>query len=202
MALPTTACPRTTPDDDALFARLRAGDEAAFDAVFRTWYTALVRFAERLIGDRALAEDVAQDVLLALWRRRESHVAEVSVQAWLFRAVRNRALNVIRHEGVVARSATRVATTFADPGRNADADTDADVALAEAELQVAIEAAVAALPPRCREVFLLSRRHGMRQVEIAARLGIGVKAVEANITRALRELRTQLAPWLTGDPHA
>lgn len=193
MALPSShAVP--TPDDTHLLVSLRAGDESAFDALFRTWYEPLVRFASRMVGDRARAEEVAQDALFELWNRRATLAPQGSVQAWLFQTVRNRALNVIRHDGIVARAEPRVASAM--QGAGDASQVDADVALAEAELHVAIAQAIDALPPRCREVFLLSRRHNLRQAEIAARLGIGIKAVEANMTRALRELRRTLGPWL------
>jgi RNA polymerase sigma-70 factor (ECF subfamily) len=195
VALPTIAFP-SAHEGVALVAQLHAGDEDAFASVFRTWYAPLVRFAERMIGDRARAEEVVQDSLLQLWRRRTSLDPAGTVQAWLFHAVRNHALNVIRHDDVMARAEPRLMTAqwleWAD-----DARTDVDTALAEAELHLAVDAAVGALPRRCREVFILSRRHGMRQTEIAKRLAISLKAVEAHMTRALRELRSTLAPLLS-----
>lgn len=193
MALPTSHTLHHA-DDTALLLRLRAGDESAFDTLFRTWYEPLVRFAARMIGDRARAEEVAQDALFELWNRRETLAPQGAVQAWLFQTVRNRALNVLRHDGIVSRAEPRVASAM--QGAGDAAQVDADAALAEAELHVAIAQAIDALPPRCREVFLLSRRHNLRQAEIAQRLGIGIKAVEANMTRALRELRRTLGPWL------
>jgi RNA polymerase sigma-70 factor, ECF subfamily len=196
---PTPAVPDGRASEGAaLVARLRTGDEQAFATVFRLWYALLLRFAQRIVGDRARAEEVVQDVLLQLWRRRAALDPRATVQAWLFHAVRNRALNVVRHDGVVVRATAKLASSHATPGDARD-PSDADTALAEAELHLAIDAAVAALPPRCREVFLLSRRHGMRQTQIATRLGISLKAVEAQITRALRELRVALLPLLSDD---
>ena len=66
------------------------------------------------------------------------------------------------------------------------------------EIDAALKQAVGALPERCREVFELSRVHGLRYAEIASTLGISVKGVEAQMGRALRELRRRLAPWLPG----
>ena len=68
--------------------------------------------------------------------------------------------------------------------------------LAATELEAAVREAVASLPPRCREVFEMSRERGLRYAEIAEALGVTVKAVEANMGRALRILRERLAPWL------
>ena len=174
-----------------LFARLSSGDEGAFDALFRAWYAPLVRIAEGIVRERAIAEEVVQDVLLEVWRRREQLGAEDSPRAYLIRSARNRALNHLRHLRVQQKSAPYVG------GRTEDAPEGAS-RLVEAELDAAVRVAVAELPPRCREVFELSRVHGLSYAEIARSLEISVKTVEAQMGKALRTLRERLAPWLPG----
>jgi len=127
--------------------------------------------------------------MLELWRRRESLEGESSPQAYLFQSTRNRALNHLRHERVEKRG-----QPFAT-GRS-EIDAPAPALLVEEEIQVALRDAVAALPGRCREVFQLSRSQGLKYLEIADLLGISVKTVEAQMGRALRLLREELAPWL------
>ena len=175
--------------DRELLARLRGGDESAFDAIFRAWYAPLVRMAEGMLRDRAVAEEVVQDVMLELWRRRESLAPDGSPQAYLFQATRNRALNHLRHLRVVERGETNAAAELTMPA-------SADRAVAEGEIERAVREAIATLPPRCREVFELSRLHGLKYAEIAQTLGVSVKAVEAQMGKALRTLRERLAPWL------
>jgi RNA polymerase sigma-70 factor, ECF subfamily len=184
-----------SPADAQLLARLADGDEAAFNEIFRTWYAALVRFAERLLSDRARAEEAVQDVMLSLWRQRASLYRHTSAQAWLFRATRNRALNVLRHDRVTDR--TEAGVMSAAQLRELELADAADDALSEAEMYAAVAAAIDELPPKCRRVFLLSRVDGLPHAQICARLGIGQKAVEAHITRAMRTLRQRLAPWLS-----
>ncbi|HYD54607.1 MAG TPA: RNA polymerase sigma-70 factor [Gemmatimonadaceae bacterium] len=177
--------------DADLLLRLRAGDAAAFEAVFRAWYAPLVRLAEGMLHDRGAAEEVVQDVMLELWRRRESLDSSGTPQAYLFRSARNRALNQLRHRRVQARTEPQlVAEVPAIP--RADAVAGAE------ELAEAVRQAIESLPPRCREVFELSRMHGLRYTEIAQTLGVSIKAVEAQMGRALRTLRERLAPWLPG----
>ncbi len=176
-------------DDRECITRLTQGDEAAYALVFRTWYAPLVRFVEALLRQRDEAEEVAQEVLLELWNRRSQLDPERPVQAWLFRAARNRALNVVRHRKVVQQSEPVIASLT---GESAPSDTR----VVEHELEAALHEAIADLPPRCREVFELSRRDGLRNAEIASQLGISVKAVEGQIGRALRALRERLRPWL------
>jgi len=175
--------------EQELLARLRAGDADAFDAIFRSLYPPLVGLAEGMLRQRAVAEETVQDVMLELWRRRESLVLEESLRAYLFRAVRNRALNHLRHEKVERRGEPFAAGESSSPPSAQDA-------LEEEEIDAALREAVGALPERCREVFELSRVRGLRYAEIAAAMGISVKTVEAQMGKALRLLRERLAPWL------
>lgn len=176
-------------DDPELLARLARGDEAAYDAIFRAWYAPLVRATQAIVRDGGVAEELVQDAMLELWRRREQLDAEGSPQAYLFRATRNRALNHLRHLAVQRRSA---GTLHGEEAREPSAPAE----LVAEELEDALREAIAALPPRCREVFELSRGRGLKYGEIAEALDISVKAVEANMGRALKSLRLQLAPWL------
>ena len=176
-------------DDPELLARLRGGDEDAFDTIFRTWYPRLVRLADGLVRDQAVAEELVQDVMLELWRRREQLAPDSSPQAYLFQATRNRALNHLRHLQVQRRAEPHVLEHVAR-------ESPAPPAVEAEEIDVAVRRAIDELTPRCREVFELSRVQGLRYAEIAATLGISVKAVEAQMTKALRTLRDRLAPWL------
>jgi len=175
--------------DQELVERLRGGNQDAFDAIFREHYSFLVGLVQSMLHDRAVAEEIAQDVMLELWRRRESIVLEATLRAYLFRAARNRALNYIRHERVVQRAAPYAADEPSAP-------PSAEHALADAEIERAVHAALQELPPRCREVFELSRIHNLKYAEIARTLEISIKTVEAQMGKALRLLRESLAEWL------
>ena len=173
-----------------LLARIARGDRDAFEQLFRDHYAALVRFGEGLLRSREVAEDVVQEVLLNLWRQRETVRVDDSVRAYLYRAVRNRSLNQIRNERV-RREAVPV-LALALESRESEAG---DAALLETELEAAVRAAVAELPPRCREVFELSRVRGLKYAEIAEALGISIKTVETQMGRALKALRDKLGPY-------
>ena len=174
--------------DQENFDRLREGIEEGFDAIFRAHYAALVGFADSILKDRPAAEDVAQEVMLELWRRRSNVVLETSLKAYLLQATRNRALNRIRHRKVVTR---------ADPLAVSPAPAPhADRLVLEEEMDLVVRRAVRELPDRCREVFELSRVHGLKYAEIARTLEISIKTVEAQMGRALRTIREKLVPWL------
>jgi RNA polymerase sigma-70 factor (ECF subfamily) len=149
--------------------------------------------ADSIIREPALAEEIAQEVLLELWRRRESLEVEQTFRAYLIRSTRNRALNHIRHERVVARQAASAALE----SRSSPSAEDEVLGI---ELERAVHDAIEGLPENCREVFLLSREQGLKYAEIAAVLEISIKTVEKRMGQALSELRQRLAPWLSGRP--
>lgn len=175
--------------DDDLWRELRAGSQEAFDAIFRAHYARLVATAQAVVGERAVAEELAQDVMLELWRRRATLVLESTLAAYLHRSARNRALNHVRHERVTRRAEPELSAA-------AGAPASPDHGVRQEEIDGAVRAAIAALPARCREVFELSRVQGLRYAEIASVMDISVKTVEAQMAKALRVLRERLAPWL------
>ena len=179
-------------DDRDLLERLKTGDEAAFDAIFRAHYASLVSLAQGMLRDQSAAEDVAQEVMLELWRRRAEVFIQESLRAYLIRSTRNRALNQIRHANVQRRAEPLIAREEAVQPHGAST-------LVASELRAAITAAIAELPPACREVFELSRGQGLRYAEIASTLGISIKTVESQMGKALRHLRGRLAQWLPGE---
>lgn len=176
-------------DDRELLLRIQAGDEGAYDTVFRTWYPVLVRVGGAVLRDADAAEEVAQEVMLELWRRRHLVDAGVSLRGYLLRSVRNRALNHLRHLRVRRDTEPAVEALYTAP-------VGADQPIVAKELSDAVQVALRELPPRCREVFELSRVHGLRYAEIADALDISPKTVEAQMGKALRILRDRLAPWL------
>jgi len=173
--------------------RIRAGDESAFDTVFRSHYAHLVRMAESVVRERALAEEVAQEVMLELWRRRETLQVEQTFRAYLLRSTRNRALNHVRHQRVVAREAAIAAM-------DSPSAPSAEDEMLGTELEQAVHEAINGLPEKCREVFRLSREQGLKYAEIAVTLEISVKTVEKRMGQALAELRDRLQQWLPGKP--
>lgn len=176
-------------DERVLLERLKSGDQVAFDTMFRAHYVHLVAFGQGMLRDRSAAEDIAQEVMLELWRRREEIAISESLRAYLLRATRNRALNQLRHVKVAQRAEPQLV------GEESIGATGASQIVA-GELRDALTAAVAELPPGCREVFELSRGQGLRYAEIASALGISVKTVESQMGKALRHLRQRLAGWL------
>jgi RNA polymerase sigma-70 factor (ECF subfamily) len=183
------------PDSDArIVARLRAGDERALEALVRAHYNELCVFAARMTGQRSTAEELVQEVFLRIWRRREQLALTGSIVSYLYASARNGALNELGRERRRQRWYDRVKHGIDAPlGGSAP---EADEGTRASELELAIERAIASLPPRCREAYLLRRQHGMSHAEIGRVMQTTPKTVEVQIGKALRVLRKRLADWL------
>jgi RNA polymerase sigma-70 factor (family 1) len=177
-------------------ARTRAGAPDAFAAIFRAYYARLCAFAEGYLRSSAEAEEVVEDVFVRIWERREQCTGCSSLKSYLFTAVRNRSLKRLRHERVVKRTVTdaRAANRpLGVAGERASLDDE----VYAGELAAAVQRAVATLPERGREAFLLHREHGLTYAQIATTMGISVKTVENHLIRATKALRAELSDWLT-----
>jgi RNA polymerase sigma-70 factor (ECF subfamily) len=115
------------------------------------------------------------------------------VSAYLFRAVQNLSLNFVEHRKVVNSYYAVIAKVYEDSSE----DLSVDSQIRYAELNQKIEKAITALPAECRRIFRMSREEGLKYTEIAAQLGISVKTVETQMSRALLKLKTELKDFLT-----
>ncbi|MGH6894201.1 MAG: RNA polymerase sigma factor [Dongiaceae bacterium] len=191
MALATAAGARSVQaaewvDGDAeLLRAIAGGDRAAFDRLSRRHLDRAYGVALRMTGSRADAEDVTQDVFLRLWLRPESwRPGQARFSTWLYRVVVNRCLDLKR------RPRSTDLDSVEEPQ---DPDANAEDGLMQAERGRALDAAVAQLPERQRAAIVLTYTAGLRNAEAAAALEISVKAFEALLVRAKRELRDHLA---------
>jgi RNA polymerase sigma-70 factor (ECF subfamily) len=170
-------------------ASLRAGDERALEQLFRTYYSSLCDFAARYVGDGARAEELVQDLFADLWVRRDALQVRDSIRAYLFAAVRNRALNVRKRDAMESDWAQDEAV--ADIQALHAPPEPVDAAMERAELRARLESALAALPERCRLVMHLRWREQMPYADIASVMGVSVKGVENQLARGLAALRRQ-----------
>lgn len=169
----------------------RADPSSLFDELVAKHYAGLCNFAFRFVSSREIAEDIVQDVLAELWCRwPEFDVREPL--PYLCQAVRNRVANHRRHEKVRVGGWDRIAAE----AERRTAAVDASREVEATDLEAAIVRAVDDLPERCRLIFTMSRAQDLTYTQIAQALGLSVKTVENQMTRALRTLRTRLAGYL------
>lgn len=173
------------PSDATLLARLAADDASALDALLARYWAPLNAFLSRMTGSAEAAEDAAQETFCRLWERRRSWRIEGSVRGLLFRLARNIAISEHRH----LRAEDRAAEAAAEHTPRYHSVPE----LPDAELRAALERAIAALPPRRREVFLLRVVHDLSYKEIATAMGTSPQTVANQLSHALAFLRRALA---------
>lgn len=185
--------PTPSPSDQRLFEGIRFGNEADFECFFRRYYPRLVNYAARFVAGHETARDLVQDSFARLWERR-CELRELDLASLLFTMVRNACLNYLKHNGVVARHELEYTARMRGEERIYSYDflSDAEQPCLYEELQREVQKAVDALPDRCREVFRMSRFEGLKNREIAARLGISETAVEKHLARAVGRLGEHL----------
>lgn len=157
--------------------------------LFRRLYRPLCIHARAYLQSREEAEEVVQSVFLVFWEKRNQLDIESNLTSYLYRSVRNHALNVIKHETVKRKHSGYVINHTSEESH--DHDT-----IETSELEHKISTALETLPEQCRLVFTMSRYKEMKYAEIAAELGISVKTVENHMGKALRLLREQLKDYL------
>jgi len=173
------------PTDAVLLARLAADDSSALDALLAKYWSPLTMFIARMTGSPEAAEDAVQETFCRLWERRRTWRVEGSVGGLLFRLARNIAISEHRHLQAEERAASIAGETL--PTHH-DAPE-----LPDAELRAVLEDAIATLPPRRREVFLLRVVHELSYKEIAAVMGTSPQTVANQLSHALGELRKKLS---------
>jgi RNA polymerase sigma-70 factor, ECF subfamily len=194
MSLPRRT-PPPEPDESELLARLCAGEAAAFEQLFLLYFAELISFAQSYVHSRDTAEDVVQDVFCRLWDRHTTLQLRGGLAQYLYSAVRHTALDTLKHD----RVATRWEASEALALDTQTATNEGPARLEAAELTAIVAQAVASLPPRCQEVFRLSRYRRLTQRDIADTLGITINTVNAQLGRALRTIEAAVRAWQSGE---
>lgn len=176
-----------------MLARIRAGDASAFEELFAAHYDGMCALAYTFVRSREAAEDVVANVFRNLWMRRLEWELTGPVRTYLFTATRNEAFNLLRRVRRERGLEERAMGEDLALALGAAAPAPDSVLLAR-ELAAAIERAGEDLPPRCRQVFFLRWREGLKQREIADRMRISVKTVEMQMTLALKAIRARVRP--------
>lgn len=175
--------------DDALFERYRGGDAAAFERLLARHQSALFGFLTRLVGDRALAEDLFQETWLRVVREAGRYRAEQKFNRWLFTIASRLAIDALRRRkrwASVSVDDEEAAVQLPDRGPSAAEET------ARRQTMGRIESALAAMQPALRQVFLLRENSGLSFKEIAAMTGAPLGTVLWRMSAALKHLRKEL----------
>ena len=161
-------------------------DQRVFEELFRTYFMPLMAFSRKILGNEDDAREVVHQVFINLWERREELDLSNPLKSYLFTSVNNRSLNVIRDRKKFSSAEVP----------DVAGEWDVSAQIESMELEGKIREAIDSLPEKCREIFEMNRFQGLKYSEIATHLGISVKTVENQMTKALRILREQLGKYL------
>jgi RNA polymerase sigma-70 factor (family 1) len=164
-----------------LLRRLKQDDERAFDALFRHYSALVYRFAFSYLKSRPAAEEIVQECFIKIWEKRAQLRDDVPLKGYLFTTAHHAVLNELRRDQHHLRLHGEVAAAAGPASVANEAEYQ--------EMEALYAAALDRLPPKQREVFVLSRQLGLSYPEIAERQGVSVKTVEAHIMQALKTMR-------------
>ena len=174
--------------DGELVQLVKCDDQKALSELFNRYWDKLFVVATHRLNNPEIAEECVQDVFVSLWQRRKDLELKYSIGTYFAVAIKYRVINQMdihyRAKNKLERAAQAAEPAFAP---------SADQLLLEKELLSQIEVAVEKLPEKCRIVFRKSREEGKTQKQIASELGVSEKTVEAHMSKALRNLRTDLS---------
>ena len=173
-------------NDEQLLAKLQAGEEPAFEAIYRRYHLRILFFAQRFVSE-ADAKDVVSESFIRLWEKRMDFSTMGAVAQFLFVTSRNRCLNLVRHRVLQQHKQNeilRLLETSEEADLFAEAVTTEVLRLLHEEIQ--------RLPTRMQEIFILSFQEGLKPRQIAERLGLSVQTVSNQKVSAIRLLREAL----------
>lgn len=179
-----------TDTDKKLFDRINHSDMAAFNTLFRKYYTVLCRFIMTYTHDFSSAEEIIQELFVALWEGRKKIKIATSVKTYLYIAAKNRTLNYLKTDKARYYLQDDF-TIFELETKNPDDDDDN-----MKQFIPLLEKAIKKLPKKCSVIFQLHRFEGLTYDEIAQYLDISKKTVENQISIALKKLREELSPQI------
>lgn len=180
-------------NEPELLRQVAGGSEQAFRRLFDAYRRRLYTYAYRVTGSREVTEDIVQDIFLQVWTMREKLPTITNLNAYLHKAAHHAAYRslekIAREELVLHHLKTQSASRekIGQSGPNSPA-----AQLLSREIREQIQSLVDQLTPRQRQVFLLSREEGLKQQEIAQKLGIGYESVKSHLADALKFLRSEL----------
>ncbi|WP_242206295.1 RNA polymerase sigma factor [Aestuariivivens insulae] len=168
-----------------LISHLKRGNEEAYKYLMTTYHRLLFNYAISLTNDRAMAQDVVQEVFLNIWRDRKKLHESYALKNYIFKMTYNKFINQY-HKNRAISSIERAYMEALD-----ESIDDNNTELLERKLALITEG-ISNLPAKCKETFLLSKKEGLTNIEIAAYLNVSTKTVEGHLTKAYSLLRERV----------
>ncbi len=165
-----------------------------YKKVFDEFYNPLCNFAYKIVKREDLAEDIVQEVFVKIWQKKDKITLSSTIKNYLFQSTRNKAIEVLRKN--------KLESTYLDEkGKIEDVQDDMEEEANNFLLKEKLRRSIRQLPPKCQEIFVLSKMNGLTYIEIAEELNLSVKTVENQIGRGLKLLREMLKKMRSDDEY-
>lgn len=172
-------------DNVILIKSLVDGEEKAYKFLLNKFHRRLHAYALTLVNDHSMAQDIVQNVFLNTWKSRNKLKPEFSVQSFLYKSVYNEFINSYQQNKAKMLLQQKYLELIQNVVENTDESTiERMIALINQEIK--------SLPPKCQQIFILSKKEGLTNIEIAEYLDVSVKTVEAQISKAFKILKEKL----------
>lgn len=173
------------------------GDTESFRVLYEKYYSGLCILACRYTGKKEIAEEIVQETFLKIWEGRKKIEITGSFHAYLYTSVRNGCVNYLKHLMLERKFSEDKSKALQQTVNYLQiSQEDGSSMLVAEELEKILDEALDSLPPKCREIFLLSRKENLRYSEIAKKLGLTRNTVQRQMSIALGKLRNKLLPHI------
>ncbi|MBI9053010.1 MAG: RNA polymerase sigma-70 factor [Bacteroidales bacterium] len=172
-----------------ILKRIKDGDIHEFESLFREYYERLCAFGSKYVNNIEQAEEVVQDTFYNIWKNRATLNIKTSLKSYLYTAVKNNCLQVLRTRSLDVKYENYYKSHYSNESISPVDELNAK------ELSKVIDKALNSLPEKCRMIFKMSRNEGLKYHEIAEKLEISIKTVEANMGKALKHFRMYLKEY-------
>ena len=177
-----------------LILSLQKGKKFAFEAVYSDFFGVIYHLSLQYLHDEKVAEEIVQDSFMKLWEIRETLNDRFNIRNFLYTITKNNCLNYLRNQKTALKHQENL--KYLEMQFNYEALEKMGSFVEFEELRLKIDQAIASLPDELRETFLLSRFDELQYKDIAEKLSVSIKTVEARMTRSLKILRQELKDYL------
>ena len=175
-----------------LHKNLREGDLVAYEYLFEKYYSWLCNYIFKLSGNKALSEDIVQETMISIWEKRKTIVISISIKSYLFKASHNNFLQHVKKEKKNSDLLEKIRWELLSTVYHDEVEAEDFFESNWPKLNELIEK----LPPRCQEVFIKNKIQKVKYADIAKEMGISIKTVENQMSKALHFLKENASSFL------
>lgn len=167
--------------EELVWQKIQQKNLDVFESYYKEHYKAFFLASYNYVKTTEVAQEIVNDVFLKIWEDAEKITIESSLKAYIYRAIINRSINALNKQKRESQNQRELEQTHQEAYELREIEVN--------ELKVQLYKAIDALPDQCKKVFVMSRMDGLKQQDIADKLGISIKTVKNHITHALKQLR-------------